>query len=119
MLIRRPRGERIARALPALFALALFTSAANAGEKPALPGMTDSSLQKLPDWSGWWTVSEAIPAEYTRNPAPLRPEDMAKIRSASSQDSDPDPARYCRPPRFVGYSGGFVDNVAFLFPSRR
>jgi hypothetical protein len=81
--------------------------------------MTYASIEKLPDWSGWWSVSEATPAHYNRIPAPLKPQDAAKRLAARAQDTDPDALRYCRPPRFVGYNGGFVDNVEFLFTPGR
>ena len=119
MPIRRS-GHAFVRVLPGLLALcSVSASAANAAENPALPGMTYSSIEKLPDWSGWWTVSEAISAHYFRLPAPLRPEDAAKRNAARTKDTDPDTLRYCRPPRFVGYNGGFVDNVEFLFTPGR
>jgi hypothetical protein len=51
---------------------------------------------------------------------PFRSEDLGKFLSVSrASDDDPDPVRFCRPSQFVGYSGGFVDSVEFLFTPGR
>jgi len=85
----------------------------------ALVGTLACAAESLPDWSGWWGLSVPVPEEIATSPPPMRPADLARFRQARSQDLDPDPLRYCRPPQFVGYSGGFVDSVEFLFTPGR
>jgi hypothetical protein len=92
---------------------------ARAAEPAKLPGMTYSSLAQLPDWSGWWNYGTPMPDELKRQPLPMRAEYMAAIQTAAAQGLDPDPGRYCRPPQFVGHSGGFIDSVEFLFTPGR
>ncbi|MEP7243805.1 MAG: hypothetical protein ABI885_08970 [Gammaproteobacteria bacterium] len=98
---------------------ALLTCPALADETRALPGMNYFSLQSLPDWSGWWSLPTPQTQEFRNAPPPMKPEDLARMRTAFVQDTDPDPIRYCRPKQFVGHSGGFVDNVEFLFTPGR
>jgi hypothetical protein len=85
----------------------------------SLPGMTYASLAQLPDFSGFWNLQDPMVVEIVSNPPPLRPEDFQRIRNAAVQDSAPDKSRFCRPYQFVGYSGGFVDSVEFLFTPGR
>jgi hypothetical protein len=74
---------------------------------------------RLPDWAGWWVLERRINDEWEQAPPPLRPEYLARYRAARRDDSNPDPGRFCRPPQFTGYSGGFTEAVEFLFtPSR-
>jgi hypothetical protein len=120
MRICRDPGQTLARTIMRGVVLALLTiGATSAEEKRPLPGMTYASLQALPRWGGWWNRNEAPPAEFARQPPPMRPEDVARIRAARAQDLDPDAGRWCRPYEFVGYSGGFVDSVEFLFTPGR
>jgi hypothetical protein len=108
------------RAIHGFVALvAVGTGAVTAAEHDPLPGMTYASLQNLPKWNGWWTLGDNVGAGFARQPPPLRPELLAKIAVARKNDSDPDPNRWCRPPQFTGYSGGFVDSVEFLFTPGR
>jgi hypothetical protein len=92
---------------------------ANAAADTSLPGMTYASIARLPDFSGFWNLPEPIVVEIVSNPPPLRPEHLQRLERARAQDSAPDKARYCRPFQFVGYSGGFVDSVEFLFTPGR
>jgi hypothetical protein len=96
-----------------------IVSASQAGQEQALPGGSYASIQTLPDFSGWWNYGEPLSAEVARVPPPMRPEAIARIRTSRAQDLDPDPTRYCRPLQFVGFSGGFVDSVEFLFTPGR
>jgi hypothetical protein len=73
----------------------------------------------LPDWSGWWALDKPFTDEFVQHPPPMKAEDLARFRAARREDTDPDPARYCRPPQFVGFSGGFVEAVEFLFTPGR
>jgi hypothetical protein len=108
------------RAIKGVIALALLSAAAaTAAEKPELRGLTYESIQKLPHWSGWWTLNEPFPTEIARLPLPMKKELLERMVAARAQDSDPDPKRWCRPPQFFGYNGGFVDSVEFLFTPGR
>jgi hypothetical protein len=84
-------------------------TSAGAVEKPA----------DLPDWSGWWVLAERINDEWDHSPPPLKPADLARYRAARREDADPDPGRFCRPPQFTGYSGGFTEAVELLFTPGR
>lgn len=85
----------------------------------ALMGAAAHAAGTLPDWSGWWGLSTPVSEELSNAPPPMRPADAARLRQMRAEDLDPDPLRYCRPPQFVGYSGGFVDSVEFLFTPGR
>jgi hypothetical protein len=57
--------------------------------------------------------------ELAQAPPPLRPEDLARYRESRRDDANPDPGRFCRPPQFTGYSGGFTEAVEFLLTPTR
>jgi hypothetical protein len=99
--------------------LLLTASAAHAEQKQPLRGLTYASLQTLPDWSGWWSLGEALPIEMAKQRPPLKPELAAKMAAALAQDAGGDPRLWCRPRQFVGYNGGFVDMVEVLFTPGR
>lgn len=86
---------------------------------PTARGMTYASLAQLPDWSGWWTLNYPLNAELAREPPPMQPAILERIRAARKDDLDPDARRFCRPPQFTGFSGGFVDGVEFLLTPGR
>jgi hypothetical protein len=73
----------------------------------------------LPDWSGWWELHERINDELAAAPPPMRPDDLARFNAARRDDTAPDPGRFCRPPQFTGYSGGFSDTIELLFTPGR
>ena len=97
----------------------LAAGTVRAEEKQSLPGMTYASIQSLPHWSGWWILSEPTLTEFLRQPPPMRPEDLTAFRNARAQNVESDATRWCRPAQFVGYSGGFVEDVEFLFTPGR
>jgi hypothetical protein len=107
------------RAVSLLVIFLCAASASPAAQEQALPGATYASLQSLPDFSGFWNFGEPQSVEIARDPPPMRPEAIARIRNSRAQDLDPDPRRYCKPYQFVGYSGGFFDSVEFLFTPGR
>lgn len=78
-----------------------------------------AALDQLPDWSGWWTSDVPYVEEWLANPPPLKPGLLQRVRVARSQDTDPDPLRYCRPRQFTGSSGGFIGALEFLFTPGR
>ncbi len=120
MTVRRDPAQPRARAIASCVALVLLSAVAvSADQKQPSPGMTYASLQTLPNWSGWWNFNEPLITEITRTPPAMRPEQLARLRTAGRNDQDPDPKRWCRPYQFVGYSGGFVDAVEFLFTPGR
>jgi hypothetical protein len=102
----------------ALAVLALVPPA-NAEEKAALPGATYGSIQSLPNWSGWWGLEGPLSVELQRLPPPLKPELKAATQAAVASDAGGLRNLYCRPAEFAGYSGGFVENVEFLFTPGR
>jgi hypothetical protein len=83
------------------------------------------SLEKLPDFGGWWYLRLAPdenPARYYAGAA-FRPEVAAKLASLGpdprSGDGSTLKALQCRPPKFIGLSGGFVEDIEFLFTPGR
>ena len=119
--MRRPYGQQLLlRATLSCVALAfLATGTARAAEKQPLPGMTYASIQSLPRWSGWWSLNVPTLTEFQRQPPPMRPEDLTRFRAVRAQNVESDPTRWCRPAQFVGHSGGFVEDVEFLFTPGR
>lgn len=87
----------------------------------ALPGMTYESLRELPAFAGWWEYrGELFSAMLARNPPPLRPADLEKLRAARvDPDADPDALRFCRPPQFLGASGDLPVNMEVLLTPGR
>ncbi len=83
------------------------------------PASAAETRSQLPDWSGWWTLESRVNDEWNRNPPPLKAKDLARYRAARRNDSNPDRGRFCRPPQFTGYSGGFTEAVEFLFTPGR
>lgn len=106
-------------AAPAMLLVLLLGCSGEPPATGAVPGTTYASLEQLPDWSGWWGLPIPFATELLRELPPMRAEDLEHFRSARALDSDPDPVRYCRPPQFVGFSGGFVGNVEILFTPGR
>jgi hypothetical protein len=89
--------------------------------QPELPGMTYESLGELPRFGGWWEFrGEPFSVMLERNPPPLRPADLDKLRAArANPDADPDPLRFCRPPQFMGASGDLPFNLEILLSPGR
>jgi hypothetical protein len=84
--------------------------------------------RSLPDWSGWWYLQlepHETPLRYFAN-APFRPEIDAKLKAlggptrklTADEHGTPKMAQ-CQPSRFNGFSGGFVDDIEFLFTPGR
>jgi hypothetical protein len=97
----------------------LATGAGRAEEKQPLPGMTYVSIQSLPRWSGWWNLTVPSLTEFQRQPPPLKAVDLVRFRAVRAQNGESDPNRWCRPAQFVGHSGGFVEDIEFLFTPGR
>lgn len=97
----------------------LATGTSRAEEKQPLPGMTYASIQSLPNWHGWWILNVPSLTEFQRQPPPMKPEDLIRYRAVRAQNVESDPNRWCRPAQFVGHSGGFVEDVEFLFTPGR
>lgn len=90
-------------------------------EAQRLPGLTLESLGELPALSGWWEYRGELPsAILALDPPPLSPQGLAALRAGrENPDADPDPLRFCRPPQFVGSSGGVAANLEVLFTPGR
>jgi hypothetical protein len=100
------------------FAACVMYCCALASTGATVAGAAEST--PLPDWSGWWGLPGPMTAEFSKTPPPMAPEQLARFQGTSpAMDADPDPLRYCRPPQFTGYSGGFVDSVELLFTPGR
>ncbi len=103
--------------IAAAFLIALLGSAgAQTADTP------HPSRDRLPDWSGWWYLD--LPANdppviyYAK--APLRADIAAKLRNAAAKANDSSgKALQCAPPRFYGFSGGFAEDIEFLFTPGR
>ncbi len=109
----------LARACGLLVLGAVFGGISTASAQRA-PAGSYAALDRLPDWSGFWTNTQLATqvAEILETPAPLKPEVLAAIRAARVNDN-PDPLRYCRPWQFTGLSGSFTEAVEFLFTPGR
>jgi hypothetical protein len=97
----------------------LSTHTAIAQEKVALPGATYDSIKSLPNWSGWWGLEGPLSAEIERTPPPMKPALTAAMKKQAAGGGGGLRDLYCRPSEFTGYSGGFVENVEFLFTPGR
>jgi len=100
---------------------------AKPGVAPA-QGMSYESLQDLPDFSGWWSLTpESVAASVAPQPPPLKPRAAAvmkewTVKTAAGQDpADVDGLKrsYCGPARFSGFNGGLQDFIEFLFTPGR
>jgi hypothetical protein len=81
--------------------------------------MTYASIQSLPRWSGWWNLNVPSLTEFQRQPPPMKAADLVRFRAVRAQNLESDPNRWCRPAQFVGHSGGFVEDIEFLFTPGR
>lgn len=86
----------------------------------ALSGVATAE-EKLPDWSGWWGLEGPLSDEFIvkGEMPPLKPEPLARFRSARVSTEGGGRDLYCRPSAFTGYSGGFAESVEFLFTPGR
>jgi hypothetical protein len=119
---RATRAALVAALVVALGPLAvafLLATPAGAQQKPALPGMTYESLKLLPNWSGWWGLEGPLSVELRSTAPPLKPHLLAQLRAGTADQLATPRDLYCRPSRFVGYSGGFAESVEFLFTPGR
>jgi hypothetical protein len=103
-----------------------------AADSAAKPNATTAghTPEALPDWSGWWYLElepHETPATRYLSKAPLKPDVAARVRAAAAPLQRPtsvDEAGtlktlQCLPPRFAGLSGGFVEDIEFLFSPGR
>jgi hypothetical protein len=93
---------------------------AEAADNAPLPGLTYESLRALPDCSGWWALREVAENSSGAVPPPMKPEDLARLRSArATPDAHADPGRFCRPEQFVGVNVRPAPSIEFLFTPGR
>jgi hypothetical protein len=102
----------------AVFVLIAATAACARPDAEA-PAAAADVASALPDWSGWWGVGSPLSAELEKTPAPWKPEYVGDLGTPRAGDEEYARTRYCRPPGFSGYSGGFVESVEFLFTPGR
>jgi hypothetical protein len=101
--------------LSALCTFMAVTAAAQSADN-AQRGATYASLDRLPDWSGWWLNDTA--RTTAEESAPLKPEVQRAVRAGRAADA-PDPLRHCRPWQFTGSSGRFTEALEILFTPGR
>jgi hypothetical protein len=116
----RTRMRAAASGLASLILALAHSDFADAADSARLPGLTYESLRALPDWSGWWAMRPIPGNSIASAPPPMRPEDLARLRSASATpDAHPDPGRFCRPEQFVGVNVRPAPSIEFLFTPGR
>ncbi len=118
----------VAGGLAAAIAGIVVSAAPQTAEKPdTKPGMTYESLQRLPDFSGWWLQEVATGGGAALARAPFRPEIAASLKNIMTKlAAGVDPVdlgtrsvyTYCAP-TFAGRNGGVEDYVEFLFTPGR
>jgi hypothetical protein len=113
-------GMRAVGSLVSLMLALGHSDFAEAADSARLPGLTYESLSALPDWSGWWALRGIAENSFAANPPPMRPEDLARLRSARAMpDAHADPGRFCRPEQFVGVNVRPAPSIEFLFTPGR
>jgi hypothetical protein len=114
-------GMSAAGSLASLILALAHIDFAEAADSARLPGLTYESLRALPDWSGWWALRPVAGNSFAAAPPPpLRPEDLARLRSArATPDAHADPGRFCRPEQFVGINVRPAPSIEFLFTPGR
>jgi hypothetical protein len=115
------RGAPLWSSLAAVLGVAIAISSLVVAAEHAPPS--------LPDWSGWWYLDlepHETPGTRYLSKAPLKPDVAEKIKAinvaqqpASSDEGGTLKTLQCQPPRFAGLSGGFVEDVEFLFSPGR
>ena len=100
--------------------LVLMLTAVTACARPdAVSPPADATTAALPDWSGWWGIGSPLSVEFQKIPPPWKPEYVDALGKPRAGDEEFERTRYCQPAAFSGYSGGFVENVEFLFTPGR
>src|SRR5262249_24375221 len=110
-----------------LLVLTIATSALSvAADAPpgASPPASSRAPVPLPDWSGWWYLdlaAEETPGTRYFTKAPFKPEIAAKMKGGlpAPVKGRNDKQLFCLPLRFYGFSGGFVEDVEFIFTPGR
>jgi hypothetical protein len=124
----------VARVVSTSLALAgvICTSTAGADEPSdaSLPGMTYESIERLPDFSGWWAldldpndVAKSLGIVFAAYTPLLKPEIAERLKAPAAQ-TNPDAAQPpglgpCSPMIFTGFNDGFESSVEFLFTPGR
>jgi hypothetical protein len=104
-----------------VIALAVMQPAAAADK--ASPRASHRSTEQLPDFSGWWYLD--LPADttffYYLGKAPLRPEIAEKMKALNpfqrrdaTEEGITLKTLECAPVRFMGFNGGFEDDIELL-----
>ena len=87
-----------------------------------------TTVQALPDWTGWWVYAQGPGSEPGGEPSGLRtltrnldlfqPEARRLIEETRALGANRR-FDYCSPSRFIGDNGGFIDDVEFLLMPQR
>jgi hypothetical protein len=127
------RGAPLWSSLGAVLALAaaiasLVVAADSAGSSKAAKA-TGHTPDPLPNWNGWWYLDlepHETPGMRYMSKAPLKPDVAAKLRAINAAQQPASTAEggtlktlQCLPPRFAGLSGGFAEDIEFLFSPGR
>jgi hypothetical protein len=115
-------------ALPVVVALTVALSSLAVAADKASPGASYRSLEQLPDFSGWWYLElpqDATPAYYMAK-APFKPEVVQKFmaieaaqRPGAKDQGNTLKALQCLPVRFIGFNGGFAEDIELLLTPGR
>ncbi|MEJ0038109.1 MAG: hypothetical protein WDO68_18860 [Gammaproteobacteria bacterium] len=116
-------------AFPVVVALTITLSSLALAADKASPRASYRSLEQLPDFSGWWYLElppEATPAFYMAK-APFKPEVIKKFMAieaaqrpgARDEQGNTLKALQCLPVRFIGFNGGFAEDIEFLLTPGR
>lgn len=93
--------------------VAAFAAGPLAAQAPTREAAYEA-LAQLPDWTGWWGLERALADELRSQPAPFKPGLVGAPRAPAAAAQ-----RYCQPETFMGYSGGTLEALEFLFTPGR
>jgi len=118
-------GRSIAKNTLTCAAVLLLAACGQSADNTSTDDPAAASVQKLPDWSGWWATVGGPGADglraVLRNLEVYQPEARRIIEEASAPGANlGGGAVYCVPTRFNGGSnGGGTDDVEFLLMPQR
>jgi hypothetical protein len=104
--------------------LVLLVACGPSTDSPVAADPLAATVQDLPDWSGWWVVARGPGGKpggiraVRQNLEVYQPEARRLIEETKALGTNRSGA-YCRPSRFVGDNGGFIDDVEFLLMPHR
>jgi hypothetical protein len=120
----RPARNKTIPAVAGVILLTLVLASESGGQpsRTELPGMSYASLQQMPDWNGWWTITQGPPTPLllTSFESIFQPKQRARLALVLAPDANiASTGEYCRPYRFAGDNGGSLEDVEFLLTPGR